>query len=77
MTAFIEPGFTFDIFAFNFFKPGFHMIVRIVAIAENGCDDPDDRMETPISFLVTIVTIRTATIVKIETSSVSTIVAIK
>ena len=44
------------------------MIVTIVAIAENGCDDPDDHMETPIFFLVTIVTIRIATIVEIETS---------
>ena len=56
-------------------KPDFHMINMIVAIAENGCDDPDDHMETPIFFLVTIVTIRIAT--EIETSSISTIVAIK
>ena len=47
-------------------KPGFHMIVTIVAIAKNGCDDPDDHMETPIFFSVTIVTIRIATVVKIE-----------
>ena len=53
------------------------MIVTIVAIAENGRDDPDDHMETPIFFSVTIVTIRIATIVEIETSSMSTIVAIK
>ena len=53
------------------------MIVRIFAIAENGRDDPGDHMETPIFFLVTIVTIRIATIVEIETSSISTIVAIK
>ena len=33
-------------------EPGFHMIVMIVAIAKNGCDDPDDHMETPIFFLV-------------------------
>ena len=26
------------------------MIITIVAIAENGCDDPDDDMETPIFF---------------------------
>ena len=49
----------------------------IVTIAENGCDDYDDHMETPIFFLVTIVTIRIAINVEIETSSVSTIVAIK
>ena len=60
-----------------FLKPGFHIIVTIVAIAENGCDDPGDRMETPIFFLMTIVTIRISTIVEIETSSISTIVAIK
>ena len=53
------------------------MIVTIVAITENGCDDPDDHMETPIFFLVTIVTITIATIMEIETSSISTIVAIK
>ena len=58
-------------------KPGFHMIVTMVAIAENGCDDPDDHMETSIFFLVTIVTIRIVTIVEIETSSISTIVSIK
>ena len=58
-------------------KPGFHMIVTIVAIAENGCDDPADHMETPILFSVTIVTIRIATVVEIETSSISTIMAIK
>ena len=52
-------------------KPGFHMIVTIVAIAENGCDDPDDHMETPTSFLVTIATIITAAIVTIETISCS------
>ena len=39
-------------------EPGFHMIVMIIAIAKNGCDDPDDHVETPIFFLVTIVTIR-------------------
>ena len=57
-------------------KPGFHMIA---AIEENGRDDPGDHMEleTPIFFLVTIVTIRIATIVQIETSSISTIVAIE
>ena len=32
-------------------KAGFHMIVTIVAIAENGCDDPDDHMETPSSIV--------------------------
>ena len=53
------------------------MVVRIVAIAENGCDDPDDHMETPIFFSVTIVTTRIAIIVEIETSSISTIAAIK
>ena len=53
------------------------MIVMIVAIAENDCDDPDDHMETPIFFLVTIVTIRITTIVEIETSSISKIVAIE
>ena len=53
------------------------MIVTIIAIAENGCDGLDDHMETPIFFLVTIVTLRIATIVKIEISSISTIVAIK
>ena len=53
------------------------MIVTIVAIAENDCDVPDDHMETPISSLVTIVTIRIATIVEIETSSISMIPAIK
>ena len=58
-------------------KPGFYMIVTIVAITENGCDDPDDHMETSIFFLVTIVTIRIATMVEIVTSSISTIVAIK
>ena len=41
----------------------------IVAIAETGCDDPDDHMEAPIFFLVTIM--------EIETSSISMIVAIK
>ena len=50
------------------------MIVTIVAIAENGCDDPDDRMETPIFFIETI---RIATIMETETSSISTIVVIK
>ena len=49
---------------FSYVKPGFHMIV---AIAENGCDVPDGHMETPVFFLVTIVTIRIATIVEIET----------
>ena len=39
----------------------------IVTIAENGYGDPDDHMETQIFFLVTMVTIRTATIVEIET----------
>ena len=58
-------------------KPGFHMIVTIVAIAENDCDDPDYHMETPIFFSVTTVTIRIATVVEIETSSISTIAAIK
>ena len=58
-------------------KPGLNMIVTIVASAENGCDNSDDYMETPIFFLVTIVTIRIATIVEIEISSISTIVAIK
>ena len=66
-------------------KPGFHIIVTIVSIAENGCDDPHDHMETLIFFSVTIMTISIATIVeietssisKIETSSISTIVAIK
>ena len=53
------------------------MIVTIVAIVENGCDDPHDHMETSIFFLVTIVTIRIATIEEIETSSISTTVAIK
>ena len=37
------------------------MIVTIVAIAENGCDDPDDHMETLIFSMMTIVTIRIAT----------------
>ena len=58
-------------------KPGFHMIVMIVTITENGRDDPGDHMETLIFFLVTIVTIRIATVVEIETSSISTTVAIK
>ena len=49
------------------FKPGFHMIVTIFAMAENGSDDPDDHLETPIFFSVTIVTIRIATVVEIET----------
>ena len=39
------------------------------AIAQNGCADPDDHMETPIFFLVAIVTNRIATVVEIETSS--------
>ena len=56
-------------------KPGFHVIVTIVAIAENGCDDPDDHME--IFFLVRIVMIRIATVVQIETGSISMIVVIK
>ena len=42
------------------------MIVTIVAIAENGCDDPDDHHMEPPIFVVTIVTIRIATIVEIE-----------
>ena len=66
-----------NLFEYKSVKPGFHMIVTIVAIAENGCDDPADHMETPILFSVTIVTIRIATVVEIETSSISTIMAIK
>ena len=50
----------------NHVKPDFHMIVMIVAIAENGCDDPDDHKETSIFFSVTIVTIRIATIVEFD-----------
>ena len=53
------------------------MIVMIVAITENGCDNPHDHMEALIFFSVTIATIRIATIVEIETSSILTIVAIK
>ena len=40
----------------------------IVTIAENGCDDPDSHMETPIFFLVTVVTIRITTIMEIVLS---------
>ena len=50
------------------------MIVTIVAIAENGCDDPDDHMETPIFFLVTtenLMETTSAAIVTIETISCS------
>ena len=53
------------------------MIITSVAIAENGCDDPDDHMETPIFFLMRTVMIRIATIVEIETSSISMIMPIK
>ena len=59
------------------FKPGFHIIVTIVAIAENGCDDPEDHVETPIFFSVMIMTIRITTIVEIGICSISTILAIK
>ena len=53
-------------------KPGFHIIVTTVSIAENGCDDPHDHhMETLIFFSVMIVTISIATVVEIETSSIS------
>ena len=54
-------------------KPGFHIIVTIVAVAENVCDDPDDHMETSIFLAVTIVTIRIVAVVEIETGSISTI----
>ena len=53
------------------------MIVTIVAIAENGCHDPNYHMETLIFFSVTIVKIRIATILRIETSPISKIMAIK
>ena len=58
-------------------KPGFHIIVAIVAVAENVCDDPDDHMETSIFLAVTIVTIRIVAVVEIETSSISTIETIQ
>ena len=38
----------------------------IVAIAENGCDNPDDHMETLIFVLVTIVTIRITTVMDLD-----------
>ena len=47
------------------------MIVMIVAIAGNGCDDLHDHMETLISFSVTIVTIKIATIVEISDDQVT------
>ena len=50
------------------------MIVTIVAIVENGYDDPDDYMERLIFFLVTF---RITAIFEIETNSISTIVVIK
>ena len=40
----------------------------IVTIAENGCDDPDHHMETPIFFLMTVVMIRMAKIMEIVLS---------
>ena len=58
-------------------KPGFHIIVAIVAVAENVCDDPDDHMETSIFPAVTIVTIKIVAVVEIETGSISTIVTIQ
>ena len=42
--------------------------MTIVTIIENGCDDPDDHMEIPIFFLVTILTIRMAKIMEIVLS---------
>ena len=58
-------------------KPGFHIIVTIVGVAENVCDDPDDHMDTSIFLAVTIVKIRIIAVVEIEIGSISTIETIQ